>query len=130
MCYEKLNQTRFYMSIFPNNVKISLDSRSCKPETFSRPKEISPDSRWSMADSHLLRLKNDQKTTKKTKTDQKNNWIVRQMWLGILPYLPLFYQTCPVDSTLLGKTDMCITNMESVHVNIQISLRQPSWIHK
>ena len=26
------------------------------------------------------------------------------MWLGILPDLPLFYLTCPVDQTLLGKT--------------------------
>ena len=26
------------------------------------------------------------------------------MWLGILPDLPLFYRTCPVSPTLLGKT--------------------------
>ena len=46
-----------YQAVFPNKVKIMLDSRSCKLETFTRPKEISPDSRWSMADSHLVRPK-------------------------------------------------------------------------
>ena len=75
---------------------ISLDSRSCKLETSTRPKEIPPDSRWSMVDAHLVRQKN--------KIDQKNNQIVGQMWLGILSDLPLFYQTCPVGPTLLGKT--------------------------
>ena len=55
-----------------------------------------------MADSHLVRPKNDQKD----KTDQKNNRIVGQMWLGILSDLRLFYQTCPVGPTLLGKTDV------------------------
>ena len=44
-------------TVFPNEVKISLDSRSCKLKTFTRPKEISPDSRWSMADSQLVRPK-------------------------------------------------------------------------
>ena len=43
-----------------------------------------------MADSQLVR--------------PKNNRIVGQMWLGILSDLPLFYQTCPVGPTLLGKT--------------------------
>ena len=42
--------------VFPNKVKISLDSRSCKRETFTRPKKYSPDRRWSMADSHLSLL--------------------------------------------------------------------------
>ena len=53
-----------------------------------------------MANSHLVRLK---KTTKK-QNRPKNNRIVGQMWLGILSELPLFYQTCPVGRTLLGKT--------------------------
>ena len=51
-----------------------------------------------MAASYLVRPK---KTTKKTKLT-----IVGQMWLGILPDLPLFYQTSPVGRTLLGKTDI------------------------
>ena len=53
-----------------------------------------------LADSHLVRPK---KRTK-NKTDQINNRIVGQMWLGILSDLPLFYQTCPVGPPLLGKT--------------------------
>ena len=62
-----------------------------------------------MADSQLVRQKNDQKTT-----DQKNYRIVGQMWLGIFSDLPLFYQTCPVGPTLLGKTDHEIKG-ESCH---------------
>ena len=50
-----------------------------------------------MANSHLVRPDN--------KTDQKNNQIVGQTWLGILSDLLLFYQTCPVGPTLLGKTE-------------------------
>ena len=92
------------MSVFPNKVKISLDSRSCKLESFTRPKEISPDSRWSMADSYLVRPKKQQQKTKMTK---KITTLYGRMWLGILPDLPLFYQTCLVGSMLLGKTDMC-----------------------
>ena len=57
-----------------------------------------------MADSHLVRPKNDQKT----KLPKKNNQSVGQMWLGILPDLLLFYQTCPVGPTLLGKTGRSI----------------------
>ena len=75
--------------VFPNKVKISLESRSCKLETFTmftRSKEMSPDSRWSIAYSHLVRPKK----RPKNKTDQKNNRIVCQMWLGILSDLPLF----------------------------------------
>ena len=48
----------------------------------------------------------DQKKTKKTKLTKKKNRIVGQMWLGIFPNLSLFYQTCPVGPTLLGKTAM------------------------
>ena len=87
-------------AVFPNKVKISPDSRSCKLETFTRPKEISPDSRWSMANSHLVRPKKKRQKTKLT----KNNQTVGQMWLGISSDLLLFYQTCPVGPTLLGKT--------------------------
>ena len=46
----------------------------------------------------------DQKNDKKTNLTKKNKQIVGQVWLGILPDLPLFYQTCPVGPTLLGKT--------------------------
>ena len=63
-----------------------------------------------MADSQLAR----QKKRPKNKTDQKNNWIVGQMWLGILSDQPLFYQTCPVGPTLLGKTDMLTLTMKAV----------------
>ena len=59
---------------------------------------------WSMADSHLVRPKKRPK-----KTDQKDNWIVGPMGLGILPGLPLFYLTCPVGLMLLGKTDVYCT---------------------
>ena len=52
-----------------------------------------------MAYSYLMRPK----TRLKSKTDQKNNQIVGQMWLGILPGLPLFYLTCPVGPTLVEK---------------------------
>ena len=52
-----------------------------------------------MADSYLVRPK---KTKKQNRA--KNNQIVGQMWLGILPDLPLFYQTCPIGLMLLGKT--------------------------
>ena len=55
---------------------------------------------WSMADSYRVRPKK----RPINKTDQKNTRIVGPMWLGILPDLPLFYLTCPVGPTLLGKT--------------------------
>ena len=53
-----------------------------------------------MADSHLV----TPKKRPKNETDQKNYRIVGQMWLSILSDLPLFYQTCSVSPTLLGKT--------------------------
>ena len=86
------------MAVFPNKVKISPDSRSFELKTFTRPKEISPDSRWS-------KICETKKTTKKQNWP-KNYRIVGQMCLGILSDLPLFYQTCPLGPTLLGKTDM------------------------
>ena len=90
----------YHIPVFPNKLKISLDSRSCKLETFNRPKKNSPDSMWSMADSYLVRPKKQPKN----KTDQENKQIVGPMWLVILPDLPLFYLTCPVGPLLLGKT--------------------------
>ena len=74
-----------------------------------------------MANSHLVRPKN--------KTDQKNNWIVGQIWLGILLYLPLFYQICPVGSTLLGQTAIhayCQLYYPIAH--FYISLRRLSYV--
>ena len=55
-----------------------------------------------MGDSFLVRPKK----RPKNKTDQKNNRIVGPMWLGILQDLPLFYLTCLVGLTLLGKTGL------------------------
>ena len=55
-----------------------------------------------MANSHMVRPK---KKIKK-QNSLKNNRIVSQMWLGILSDLPLFYQTCPIGPTLLGKTEL------------------------
>ena len=52
-----------------------------------------------MAYSDLVRPKKRPKTTL-----TKNIRIVGSMWLDILLDLPLFYQTCPVGPTLLGKT--------------------------
>ena len=71
----------------------------------------------------------DKKKRQKNKTDQKNNLIVGQMWLGILSDLPLFYQTCPVDPTLLGKTAIhpairttfgqsCVTYIQSQYFSV------------
>ena len=57
-----------------------------------------------MAYSYLVRPKKLPKNI----TDQKNKQIVGPMWLGILPDLPLFYLTCPVGLTLLGKTVSCL----------------------
>ena len=52
---------------------------------------------------------------KKTNLITKNNRIVGQIWLGILLDLPLFYLTCPVGPTLLGKT---VFNILYVSMNI------------
>ena len=46
------------------------------------------------------------------KTDRKNNRIVVPMWPGILLDLPLFYLTCPVGPTPLGKTVMLVLLMQ------------------
>ena len=83
------------MPVFPNKLKISLNRRLCKLETFTRPKEISQTVGGQFP--ILIRTVRPKKTTKKTR-------IVGLMLLGILPDLPLFYQTCPVGPTLLGKT--------------------------
>ena len=78
--------SKFHWTVGPVNIKLLP------------AKQNSPDSMWSMADSYLVKQK---KKRTKNKTDQTNDRIVGPMWLGILPYLPLFYLTCP---TLLGKT--------------------------
>ena len=54
---ESINNMVKSSAVFPNNLKISLDSRSFKLETFTLPEEISPDSRWSMADFYFVRPK-------------------------------------------------------------------------
>ena len=50
-----------------------------------------------MADSYLVRPKKQPKN----KTEQKNNWILGLMWLGILPDLPLVLPDMSGLSTLL-----------------------------
>ena len=83
---------------FPNKLKISLDSRFSKLETFTRPKKI-----------HQTNLGGQflpcdyKKNVQKTKLTKENNRIVGPTWLSILPDLNVFYRTCPVGRTLLGK---------------------------
>ena len=55
-------------------------------------------------------MTNSHPVKKKTTKTQKYNRIVGPMSLGILRDLPLFYQTCLVGLTLLGKTAHIIKN--------------------
>ena len=43
------------------------------------------------------------------------------MWLGILPDLPLFYLTCPVGPTLLGKTDVASLKYDLILLTYRVS---------
>ena len=90
-------------AVFPNKLKISLDSRSCKLEIFTRPKKNSPDSMWSTANSYLVRPK---KKLPKNKTDQKNKQIVGPMWLGILSDLPRLVRSVRINWERLQMTSV------------------------